>query len=124
MTPVNRLIRERGFRKWYERELLAGHSHLVLLLLCTLALLGALEVFSQRSGAERWAVAASFAVAGLLGAWAMRRYLFHLLRAERLANQASCPRCRAYARWAVEHDDAEALDVRCRDCSERWRIDC
>lgn len=124
MSSTGPLIRRRGFRKWYERELLAGHAHLVLLLLCTLALLGALEVFSQRSGGERWAVAASFAVAGVLGVWALRRYLFHLLRAERLAHQAACPRCRAYARWAVEGGEAEALDVRCRDCGERWRIDC
>ena len=38
MKSVAPAIRQRGFRKWYERELLAGHSHLVLLLLCTVAL--------------------------------------------------------------------------------------
>ena len=37
---IQQSIRNRGFRKWYERQLLVGHSHLLLLLLCTLALLG------------------------------------------------------------------------------------
>ena len=141
--PVTQQIRRRGFRRWYERELLVGHSHLVLLLLCTLALLGAFEAFSQ-PGAERLLLVLSVLVAGALGVWALRRYLFRLMRAELIANQAVCARCQTYARWQVDDggppagnasgsaedgdDDpgadgvGETISVCCRKCQHRWNI--
>ena len=120
-------IRKRGFRKWYERELLRGHSHLVLLLLCALAALGAVEAFGQE-GSQKLLMAASLLVAGGLGAWAMRRYLYLLMRAEIIANQATCPACQAYARFAVEAvgpsaDAAGTITVCCRRCGHHWQID-
>jgi hypothetical protein len=134
---IQQSIRNRGFRKWYERQLLVGHSHLLLLLLCTLALLGAFEAFSE-PGAERALLVVALLVAAVLGVWALRRYLFLLMRAEVIANQAVCPGCKAYARWqvdepvvpgsaAVAEDDAddgssETMMVCCRKCQHRWRI--
>jgi ABC-type nickel/cobalt efflux system permease component RcnA len=120
-------IRQRGFAKWYERELMIGHGHLVLLLLSTLAALGALEAF-QRPGSERLLMAFSLLAAAGIGAWALRRYLFHLMRAEAIANQAVCPRCHTYARFDVEAADAaeaggDAMAVCCRACGHRWRIE-
>ena len=117
-------IRQRGFAKWYERELLIGHAHLVLLLLATLAALGALEAF-QQPGSERLLMVVSLLAAAGIGAWAMRRYLFHLMRAEGLANQAVCPQCGAYARFQVleVEPDADAMQVGCRRCRHRWHIE-
>ncbi len=123
------LIERRGFRKWYEGELVRGHSQLVLLLLCTVGALGALEAFREAHGTDRLLLALCFAAAAAVGAWSLRRYLFHLMRAESLAHQADCPACRAYARWQVEasaaDDDGRAatMHVRCRGCGHRWRID-
>lgn len=122
-------IRRRGFSKWYERELLRSHAHLVLLLLCAVAALGALEAFSQ-PGAERLLMVASLLVATGLGAWAVRRYLVVLMRAEHIANQATCQACEAYGRLEVEASDPgdeaadrpASMDVRCRKCGARWRI--
>lgn len=130
---IPQFIRQRGFRKWYERELIRSHSHLVLLLLCTLAALGAIEAFGSSGASQRLLNAGSLVVAALLGGWAMRRYLFHLTRAETLAHQAECPQCKVYARWEIEAqaDDATRDDgggvrmhVRCRGCAERWTIAC
>ena len=49
-APVNRrlsdAIQRLGFRKWYERELLSSHAHLVLALLSVVAMLASLEAFS------------------------------------------------------------------------------
>jgi ABC-type nickel/cobalt efflux system permease component RcnA len=126
--PAN--IRKRGFAKWYERELLRSHSHLVLLLLCALAALGAAEAYSQ-PGSNRVLMVASLLVAAGVGVWAVRRYLFHLARAEYVANQATCPACQSYARWKVQAEQAgdekagepPAMEVCCRKCSHRWRID-
>lgn len=129
MEAIARTIRQRGFRKWYERELLAGHGHLLLLVLATLAVIGALEAFSEHAG-NRVLSAGAFVLAGAIGVWAMRRYLFHLMRAESVANQAVCPACEAYARWQVERDEAAGADRRvvlhvcCRDCGARWSIGC
>lgn len=123
------VIERRGFRKWYERELIRGHSNLVLLLLCTVGALGALEAFSGAHGSDRLLLALSFVAAGGVGAWSLRRYLFHLMRAESIANQADCPACRVYARWNIEHaapaanGDDGTMDVCCRACGHRWRID-
>ncbi|MEO7952472.1 MAG: hypothetical protein ABIR35_00035, partial [Polaromonas sp.] len=52
MAPHNYLnrsladgIRKVGFRKWYEHELLSSHAHMLLALLCTIALMPTLELF-------------------------------------------------------------------------------
>jgi hypothetical protein len=132
-SAIPAVIRQRGFRKWYERELIRSHANLVLLLLCTLAVLGAMEaLFDGDGGArQRLLLVACLLVAAALGVWSMRRYLFHLSRAELIANQASCPQCRVYARWTVERDDAgddstgrpAMMEVRCRACGQRWPIE-
>ncbi len=122
-------IQRRGFRKWYERELLIGHSHLVLLLMCLLTLFGAMEAFA-RPGGDRALMGACVLVATGIGLWALRRYLFLLSRAELIANQAVCRQCQAYGRWAVEasgiatdDEDGAYMVVCCRGCGGRWQID-
>lgn len=130
--PMHQYIAAHGFRKWYERELIRGHSHLVMLLLCAIAVIGGFEAMAELPRAQRWAsMAVSVLVAAAVGAWAMRRYLFLLLRAERVANQAVCPQCETYARWQILHHDVHeedeqrtsTLTVRCRKCQHEWRID-
>jgi len=72
-------------------------------------------------------MAGSLLVAAALGAWALRRYLFHLGQAETLAHQADCPHCQVYARWQVEPQadaDLHCLRARCRACDGRWTIRC
>lgn len=123
-------IQKRGFRKWYERELLVGHSHLVLLLLCTLALLGAFEASRQPAAAHGLLVVCAGVAAGV-GLWSLRRYLFRLTRAEFIASQAVCTQCQAYGRWTVEADapacetegTSAQMRVCCRGCGGRWLIE-
>jgi ABC-type nickel/cobalt efflux system permease component RcnA len=125
-------LREHGFRRWYERELTRGHLNLVLLLLCAVALMAAMEAFSTHQGGQPLLMVASMVIAAVLGLWALRRYLFHLMRAELIAHQAVCPQCQTYARWRVEshqetpaHGKAEAsatTQVRCVQCSHGWTI--
>jgi hypothetical protein len=121
-------IDKRGFSKWYERELMRGHVQLVLLLLCTLATLGSLEALSV-SGSQRLLMVLTLIVSAAVGVWSLRRYLFHLSRAEFIANQATCPFCATYGRFRVNAvQDAEvagvppAMQVCCRRCSGQWRI--
>ena len=118
-------IRRLGFRKWYERELLQSHLHLVLLLLSTLALVGAVEVFSDRPPAgTQLAMAACAAVSAAIGLWALRRYLFLLNHAEYVADQAVCAQCESYGKWDVsgEQPALARMGVCCRKCGNRWEI--
>ena len=119
-------IRRIGFRKWYERELLQSHAHLVLTFLCAIGLFAAFEGLGR---APDWSDQATNLVtlgcSAVIGIWALRRYLYLLMHAETTANQAECPHCRTYARFTLVHEDRsrEAVDVQCKNCEQRWRIE-
>ena len=130
-------IRKHGFRKWYERELLYGHAHLAAVILCTLGLMMALEAATRfRSISDQLVDITAVVVFSAGGLWALRRYLFLLMRAEAIAHQADCPSCKAYGRLelvqasanAARRPDAAAPEVpasvrvRCRACSHVWDI--
>lgn len=128
-NPLNRGlaqgIREVGFRRWYERELLSGHAQLVLLMLCTVGFMACLEVMSSLHGGERLLNALYAVLCALAGVWALRRYLFLLMRAESIANQANCPACGTYGRLRLVSEDPQHQDltVSCRHCQATWRIE-
>lgn len=123
-----RTIQRVGFRKWYERELLHSHGYLVIALLCFVGLLGGIELFSEGGGLDRQLIALACAgVSAAFGYRALWRYLYLLGHAQRVAEQAICPACRAYARWDIEDDEQERaqdvrLRVRCRGCANVWYI--
>jgi len=124
-------IRKHGFRKWYERELIQSHLHLVLTVLSAFGLLAAFEALGGSSGLTRLANLAGIGACGVIGVWAIRRYLYLLMHAESLANQANCPSCRTYARFDLaadapppsrQPDEGAPLRVRCRQCGQHWMI--
>lgn len=115
-------VAKRGFRKWYERELLTGHAHLVLLLLSAVGMMGSLEAFRGASTSEKILDVGFVLLSAAVGLWAMRRYLFLLMRAEEIANQASCPRCQEYGRFTIVSDNHRETVVCCRKCAHHWPI--
>lgn len=117
-------VRRVGFRKWYERELLSSHAHMVLALLATIALLGAFEAFRDATLAEKLMDVVFVIVCAGIALWALRRYLFLLMHAEEVANQATCPQCAEYGRFDVVGEDLgrQQTLVCCRKCTARWRI--
>ena len=117
-------IRKVGFRKWYERELLSGHAHMLLALLCTIALMASLELFQGGTLAEKLVDVGMFLVSGAIGLWALRRYLYLLMHAEAMADQANCPSCKEYGRLTVVDEDRRngQVLVRCRKCSHEWTL--
>ena len=46
-------IRRAGFRKWYERQMLSSHGHLVLAILNVVALVASFEAFHGASAGEK-----------------------------------------------------------------------
>lgn len=117
-------IRKVGFRKWYERELLSSHAHMVLTLLCTIALMACIELFQSGTITEKLLNLSMVFVSGAIGVWALRRYLYLLMHAEALADQANCPSCAEYGRLTVVNEDRRdgQLLVRCRKCSNEWTL--
>ena len=119
-------IRKHGFRKWYERQLLQSHAHLVLTFLSTIGLFATFEVYDRRAPlADQLGDLLSVVLCTAVGIWALRRYLYLLNHAEATANQADCPQCKAYGRLdLVQSDDSgENVVVRCRGCGHCWRIE-
>jgi hypothetical protein len=119
-------IRQLGFRKWYERELIHSHAHLVLLVLSAVGLLGSAEVYSGSAQlGDQLLIVLCATASAAIGLWALRRYVYLLMHAEHIANQAVCPQCDAYAKWQPLDEDAryERLSVRCKRCECRWDID-
>lgn len=117
-------VRRVGFRKWYERELLSSHAHLLLAILCTIALIGTLEAFSGASPDQKLVNVGLFIISAGLGIWALRRYLYLLMHAEEVANQANCPHCTSYGRFELlsENRRDQQIKVRCRRCDGLWDI--
>ena len=109
-NPLNRPlaegIRRVGFRKWYDRELLSSHAHM------TLAILSSVAV---RAGT-------------LIAFWALRRYLYLLMHAEEIANQANCPNCQAYGLLRIDgavqtgRDRGQLVPVCCKKCGFGWTL--
>jgi predicted Zn finger-like uncharacterized protein len=118
-------IRKHGFRKWYERELLQGHAHMVLCVLSVLGLMAAFESATHPHGlADQWADFATALLCFASGLWALRRYLYLLAHAESVAHQADCPHCGTYGRMELTQANAagDEVQVRCRKCGKGWRI--
>jgi predicted Zn finger-like uncharacterized protein len=118
-------IRKHGFRKWYERELLTSHAHLVLTFLCMIGLFAGFEALREnRSWVDQAIDILAILLCAAIGLWGLRRYLYYLNHAEVTAHQADCPACKAYGSFTVESEDIQqsALTVCCRKCQQRWTI--
>lgn len=136
MASLDR-IRTDGFRRWYERQLIECHAWLVTWFLGIIVLVSGLEL--SGAGATRVSGIALLLSGALISLYSWRRYRAMLVTAERLGEQASCPSCKAYARFnvlsswpaslpdggdpAIESPDSGLwLRARCRKCGGEWMI--
>lgn len=119
-SPLLDRLRRRGFRPWYERELLLGHAHLVLGVLCSPGALASVEVYAD---ARDLGDALALGLRLMAGIWSFRQYGHRLSLAELLAHQASCPQCGRYARWRCVQGNAQGVEVVCKDCQRHWCIE-
>jgi hypothetical protein len=115
-------IRRVGFRKWYERELMSSHVHMVLAILSFVAMAASFEAFSGASTSQKLMNLLFVIVSCGIGLWSLRRYLFLLMRAEEVANQARCGDCGEYGRFRVVAADHQETQVRCSKCEHLWTI--
>lgn len=118
-------IRKHGFRKWYERELITSHAHLILLLFCMIGVLATADVFSRPvplfDKLDDYGAIVLFATVGV---WSLRRYMRLLAHAEAAAQQAVCSHCQTYGRLVLAQGRPHPGEVivRCRKCEHEWKI--
>jgi hypothetical protein len=130
-NPLNRTltdgIRRVGFRKWYERELLSSHAHMALALIAVVALLASFEAYAGASTGEKFLNTGFVLVCGGVCLWALRRYLYLLMHAEEMANQANCPQCDAYGQLQLveplQRPNAAWVPVCCKRCGFNWKLE-
>ena len=105
---------------------LQGHAHLALTFICMVGVFAAFEAATTfRSWGDQLADLGSGLLCAGAGLWALRRYLYLLMRAEAVAQQADCPGCQTYGRMELIRADVrgEGVQVRCRHCGHGWHID-
>ncbi len=129
-------IRRRGFRRWYERQLVEGFAYMATAFLALILLLAGFESMDVLRGSPLFylAVIGVAGAAGMLMWVAWQRFTVLLARAELFAEGATCPRCKVWGKFEVlagEAVDADEpleagrphwLRVRCRKCGEDWRL--
>lgn len=127
--PAASRLREFGFRRWYERQLIEGHAWLITGILSLIALFAGMEMFVAASG---WRLFGAFGVmvaTGLLCLVAFRRYLLMLAYAEHVAGHRRCGACGAGGAEVLDtggrHEDGEEgwIKLRCRQCRQQWLIE-
>lgn len=131
-NPLNRSlaagIQRVGFRKWYERELLSSHAHMALALIAAVAMMASFEAFRGASAGEKVMNTAFVLVCAAIALWSMRRYLYLLMHAEEMANQANCAQCQAYGLLKLQEVEDRRLaaqrlvPVCCKRCGFQWNL--
>ena len=126
-------IRRLGFRRWYERQLIECHVWFVTCFLCLILALACAEAIGSPAGGWKPALMlAIIAAAGAVGFVALKRYRRLLDRAETIAEQSTCQRCRTYGRLlvlgagverATDVDASAWMRVQCRQCGNQWMIE-
>lgn len=119
-------IRKHGFRTWHERQLLIAHGWLAIALITAVAAFAALEtVLTHDTTSVRLGnLAASLLLGGVTLA-TLRRFLGHLVGAQRASAQARCTECDTFGRLEVvtENQHGAWVRVRCRQCGHQWPMD-
>ncbi len=124
-------IAARGFRRWYERQLVEAFACMITGALSLLMMGIAIETLELGATAAGLLALVAISVAGgglCIVSWSRFHRLLSL--AEHLGEQATCANCHAYARFSVvasrELADTPAgctIDVRCRACGQEWTME-
>lgn len=128
-------IQRFGFRRWYERQLIESHAYLALGFVALILMLAGAEVLGDmRSGAGYFTTLLVAATGGVLVLISWKRFNVLLARAERFAEAAECPSCKAWGKFRVlgqeaapDDDPPEAgrprwLRVCCAKCGGEWKV--
>ena len=95
-------IRKRGFKKWYERQLIESHLYLVTCFLCMILVAACAEQLNFRApGATPVLMLALVLGGGFVGLFSWQRYKAIMTVAEIYGDHSTCGQCNAYAKFEV-----------------------
>jgi len=135
-------ISKRGFRSWYERQLIESLVYLTTCIVCAFGVAAFVEACLSSAGAARglFMLLAAF-VSGIIAIHAWQRFSAMIVRAQRLADKATCAECGVYGILRVtdasriahpayddrgisdaDDKDAQWLRVQCKKCGHEWVI--
>ena len=131
---IDDALRQRGFRRWYERQLIESHLYLVTGVLSLFMAIASFEDFGSRNPAWETLLRLAAMTAGIgVCLWTFRRYLNMLALAEHAAERSVCEKCSTYrglelsarTQPPVEPEEGVFLPVgvRCRKCGHEWTIE-
>jgi hypothetical protein len=134
-------IRKLGFKRWYERQLIESHGYLVTCFLSMIVVAVALDDLSFKVPVSEHLLMIALAGAGFaLSIYTWGKYRHGLGRAERVAKDATCEQCQAYASFRIVGSGPQPtrlllpsgemppgqpevwLRVRCRKCQHEWTV--
>jgi hypothetical protein len=134
-------IRKLGFKRWYERQLIESHGYLVTCFLSMIVIAVALDdIAFEGRGWEPVLMLVVALGALVLAVHAWNQYRQGLIKAERVASEATCGRCKAYAAFRIVASGPQPtrllqpsgelpvgqpevwLRVRCRRCEHEWTV--
>jgi hypothetical protein len=146
-------LKQMGFKKWYERQLIDGHIYLVLALFCVVLVACGFELVSLKDrNLGILGNGALIFIAALVAWQSMIRYQRIMLEAEYIGGHAECSNCGRYGfKWPVDEfpqavrrasesnqeepsrylgslfsrdeREVEQISAFCGRCQHRWRID-
>ena len=102
---------------------------MALALISAVAMMASFEAYRDASTGEKLLNTAFVLVSAAIALWSMRRYLYLLMHAEEMANQANCPQCEAYGLLTLQdpqdrRESAQRLvPVCCKRCGFRWNLE-
>jgi len=140
--PLAKDISKRGFRNWYERQLLESVVYLTTCIVCAFGVAAFIEAYRSSGGAARGLLMllAAF-VSGIIAIHAWQRFRTMIVLAQRLADKATCAKCGLYGLLSVtdasriahpaydergvsnaDDQNAQWLRVQCKKCHHEWVI--
>lgn len=121
--PVFDRIRALGFRRWYERQLIASHLWLVTCFVSMILVAAGLELMSLQKGLSEFLFDATLILGACMLGWlSWRRYAWLMMHAEAICAQASCPACAHYG-FRFKGVEMGRMRALCPKCSEQWLVD-
>lgn len=125
VTGLASRIAQRGFRRWYERQLIDAHGWLVGCFIAMVMVAAGLELSSIQSGLWDRLYDGALVLGGIAASiYGFRRYSRALMVAEFVAEQAECPACGRYG-FRVDRDRVPPRDevaALCPRCAHSWAV--